>query len=168
MSEEKNTSTEAEQIERKIYEIGFHIVPSVPVEKLGAEISSLKEIIEKNGALIISDEMPKMRPLAYEMRKESAGKYQKFNTAYFGSVKFESGAEGALAIDGAFKKNPLILRHLLIKTVRENTMTAFRIPSYRGKGEAPKIKEQKAEAPAEKVEISEVELDKAIGEAIAE
>ena len=141
-----------------------------PGDKLGTEFSSLKEVIEKNGASAISEEMPKMRALTYEMRKESAGKYQKFNTAYFGWIKFESTSEESLAIDAAFKKNPLILRYLLIKTVRENTMTVPRIPSFRGtKGEAPKMKEPKAnEKPAEKVKISETELDKAIGEAIAE
>jgi ribosomal protein S6 len=166
MSEENNTSTEAEA-ERKIYEIGFHIVPSVPEDKLGAEVSSLKEILGKNGASIISEEAPKMRVLAYEMQKEIAGRRQKFSAAYFGWIKFESSPEGALAIDSAFKKNPLVLRYLIIKTVRENTMIVPKIPSYR-KAEAPKMKERKETEPPEKVKVSELELDKAIDAAIGE
>lgn len=167
MSEEKNTGTEAESAEKQIYEIGFHIVPSVPEEKLGAEFTGLKEIIEKNGGSIISDEAPKMRSLAYEMRKETAGKYQKYNTAYFGSVKFEVTPEKSLQIGEAFKTNPSILRYLVIKTVRENTMTVPRAPFYR-RTEVPKMQDKKDEKPVEKAEVSEAELDKAIDAAIAE
>lgn len=167
MSEEKNIGTEAEAVKKQIYEIGFQIVPSVPPEKLGAEFSLIKEVIEKNGGAIISEETPKMRPLAYEMRKETAGKYQKYNTAYFGSVKFEVAPEGALKTGFTFKASPVMLRHLLVKTVRENTMTVPRIPFYR-RTEAPKIEEKKEEKSKEKTPVSEVELDKAIDAAIAE
>jgi ribosomal protein S6 len=166
MSEEKNKGTEAEA-DKKVYEIGFQIVPSVPEDKLGAQFASLKEIIEKNGGSFISEETPKLKPLAYSMRKEIAGKYQKYNTAYFGSVKFEVIPEGALKIAEAFKTNASILRYLLIKTVRENTMTVPRIPFYR-KTEAPKFDSKKDEKPVEKTPVSEVELDKAIDAAIAE
>ena len=167
MSEEKNIGTEADISERQIYEIGFQIVPSVPEEKLGAQFSELKETIEKNGGSIISEETPKLKQLAYEMRKETAGKYQKYNTAYFGWVKFEVLPEGSLKIGEAFKTNGSTLRHLLIKTVRENTMTVPRIPFYR-RTEAPKVEDKKDEKPVEKAEVSEAELDKAIDAAIAE
>ena len=168
MSEQNNTGTETEAVEKQIYEIGFQIVPSVPQDNLGAQWSELKEIIEKNGGSIISEETPKLKPLAYQMRKENAGKYQKYTTAYFGWVKFETDRESVLKIDNSFKTNLSVLRHLLIKTVRENTMTVPRIPFYR-RPEAPKTDDKKAEtAPAEKTEVSEVELDKAIDAAIAE
>ena len=108
-----------------------------------------------------------MKPLAYEMRKETTGKYQRYNTAYFGWVKFEVLPEGSLKIGEAFKTNPSILRHLLIKTVRENTMTVPMIPFYR-RPEAPKVEGKKDEKPVPKAEVSEVELDKAIDAAIAE
>jgi len=167
MSEEKNIGTEADS--KTIYEIGFQIVPSVPEDKLGAEFTLLKEVIEKNGGSIVSEEAPKMRPLAYEMRKETAGKYQKYTTAYFGWIKFEVTPEGSLKIGEAFKTSPLILRHLLIKTVRENTMTVPRIPFYRkSTNEAPKVEEKKGEVVEDKTPVSEVELDKAIDAAIAE
>jgi ribosomal protein S6 len=167
--EEENIGTEADS-ESKIYEIGYHVVPSVPEDKLGAEVTSLKDVLEKNGATIISEELPKMRTLSYEMRKESAGKYQKYTSAYFGWVKFEVPASQILEIEKAFKVSPVVLRYLLIKTVRENTMTVPRIPSYRkgNGGEAPKFEEKKSEDQAEKPPVLEAELDKAIDAAIAE
>ncbi|MBI2474324.1 MAG: 30S ribosomal protein S6 [Candidatus Taylorbacteria bacterium] len=172
--DEQNTGTEAavetpvvEKTDRKIYEIGYHIVPSVQEDKLGTELSSLKDILEKNKATIISEESPKLRPLAYEMRKETAGKYQKYNTAYFGWFKFEATPDLVLVIEDAFKKQASILRYLLVKTVRENTMTAPKIPSYR-RTEVPKFEEKKEAEQGEKKVVSETELDKAIDAAIAE
>lgn len=167
MSEENNIGTEVEAVDKQIYEIGFHIVPSVPEEKLGAEFSLLKKIIEDNSGAVIHEEMPKLRTLAYEMRKETSGKYQKYNTAYFGSVKFEVVPEGALKINEAFIADPSILRYLLVKTVRENTMTTPRIPFYR-KTEIPKMEDNKDQKAPEKTPVSEIELDKAIDAAIAE
>jgi hypothetical protein len=72
-----------------------------------------------------------------------------------------------LAIDKYFKTSPVILRHLLVKTVRENTMTAPKAPSYR-RGEASKGEVVAEEAKVEKKEVSETELDKAIDAVIAE
>jgi ribosomal protein S6 len=139
----------------------------VQEDKVGAELSSLKDSLEKNKAIIISEEAPKLRPLAYEMRKETAGKYQKYNSAYFGWFKFEATSEAIKAIEESFKKTASVLRYLLIKTVRENTMTAPKIPSYR-RAEAPKFEEKKEAEQGEKKVVSETELDKAIDAAIAE
>jgi ribosomal protein S6 len=164
--EETKVSTETKS-SNKVYEVGFHIIPSVPQEKLGEEFSSIKENLDKNGAVVISEEMPKYKNLTYEMRKDFGGKYEKYNQAYFGWVKFEAGSEGVLAIDKYFKTSPVILRHLLVKTVRENTMTAPKAPSYR-RGEASKGEVVAEEAKVEKKEVSETELDKAIDAVIAE
>lgn len=71
MSEE-NIGTEVD-FDKKIYEIGYHIVPSVPEDKLGEEVSSLKEVLEKKK--IEQQEAEKKRIL-----KESKGieaEYQK-------------------------------------------------------------------------------------------
>ncbi len=105
------------------------------------------------------------------MRKDVGGKYQKYTSAYFGWVKFEAGPEAVRIIDEAFKKHLSIIRHLLIKTARENTMTVPKIPFYRRaptSGGAPKVEENKEVKPEGKPAVSEAELDKAIDAAIAE
>lgn len=160
--EETKVSTETKS-SNKIYEVGFHIIPSVPQDKLGEEFSTIKGNLEKNGAIVISEEVPKFKNLSYEMRKDFGGKYEKYNQAYFGWIKFEIG-EGVLEIDKFFKTSPVILRYLLIKTVRENTMTSPKAPSYRRAETAPSGEVVKEE----KKEVSETELDKAIDAVIAE
>ncbi len=170
---QKGAETEIDDSSRAVYEIGYHIVPSVPEDKLGEEVSSIKDLLEKQKAIVISEELPKLRALAYEMRKESAGKYQKYNSAYFGWIKFEVDPAVAPIISEAFAKNRSILRHLLIRTVRENTLTVPRIPSYKRislpvPGEDQIEDSVKTEGKQEKPVVSEAELDKAIDAVIAE
>lgn len=131
MTDEKEAGTEAEFPLKKIYEIGYRIVPSVSEEKIGAEIGAIKDVLEKNGAVVLSEESPKLRPLSYDMFKSVAGRYQKFSQAYFGWVKFEAAVDAVSLIKAWLDKNESILRFLIIKTVRENTMTVPKVPSFR-------------------------------------
>jgi hypothetical protein len=80
--------------------------------------------------------------------------------------KIEASASGVLEIEKFFKISPVVLRYLLIKTVRENTMTAPKAPSYR-KSEVP-VAGAPEGVKEEKKEVSETELDKAIDAVIAE
>ncbi|MDO8521169.1 MAG: 30S ribosomal protein S6 [bacterium] len=149
--------------EARIYEVGYLIVPTVTEEELPREVTALKDVLEKEKAAVIAEEFPKLRALAYEMQKRSAGAYQNHTSAYFGWVKFEGTAESIRAIEQAFKQNEKVLRYLLIKTVRENTMSAGRPPR------APRV--ERKEAPkdaAPSAPVSEVELDKSIEKLIAE
>jgi hypothetical protein len=91
--------------------------------------------------------------------------------AYFGWIKFEALAEKSITIGEAFKNNSSILRYILIKTVRENTMSTPRIPYYKKAPVAgiPKSEAKKeGEEEVKKEEISDSELDKAIDAVIAE
>ena len=156
-------STE-ERDDARIYEVGYLIVPTVPEERLGAEVTALKDILDRAKAIVISEEFPKMTNLAYAIRKAVAGKYHRFNTGYFGWIKFEVDAESAPAIDKELEKGENLLRYLLIKTARENTMSP---KSFMPKGDralAPKREVKKEDA----VPVSEVELEKSIEKLITE
>ncbi len=148
--------------ENRIYEIGYHIVSSVTEEELPREVTSLKDILDKEKAGIISVEFPRLRPLAYSMQKRVSGGYQTYTNGYFGWIKFETTPESALRIDESLKKNEKVLRYLLIKTVREQTLTAGRPRTdRRERKEVPK--DVPPSAP-----VSETELDKSIEKLIAE
>ncbi len=165
MTEDKKVSAEAEA-EKKIYEVGFHIVPSAPQEEIGTIFSALKDMIEKSPGIITGESSPKMTPLSYTLKKEKAGKYTKYNQAYFGWLKFEIEPVSIEAIDEYFKNQELVLRYLLIKTVKENTMTAPKIPSFsRNKGSDLASNKDVSE---EKVEVSDSEIEKALDSAITE
>ncbi len=170
----------------RIYEVGYHLVPTIPHEHVADRATEIKAQITKNGAEIISEGEPKMTDLAYEILKVSGGTRQNFKTAYFGWVKFECEAAEALAIEKSFKDNENVLRFLLIKTVRENTLADKKLyekadpaavpvageaaPAAKpeaakapAKPEAPAMKAEKPAAPkAEKKAPSVEDMDKTI------
>ena len=167
MSEETNKEIETkEEMAGRVYEIGYQLVSTLSEEEVPREVTVIKDVLEKLGAQVVSEEFPRLKPLAYSMRKYIAGKYQTFSSAYFGWIKFEAEPQAALALKKAADANEKILRYLIIKTVRENTMTVPRAPRM----EAPKRewKEASAAPAVPSVPISEVDLDKSIEKLIAE
>ena len=109
-----------------VYEVGYLMLPSIPEENLGGEVTLLKDMFLENGAVFISDEYPKLIELAYAMARSINNKKQKFSYGYFGWVKFECNTDQAKIIKGILDKNEKLVRFLLIKTVRENTMSVKR------------------------------------------
>ncbi|MCI5108636.1 MAG: 30S ribosomal protein S6 [Candidatus Pacebacteria bacterium] len=140
-------------MEKQIYEIGFHILPTVAEEALGDEVSKIRTEIEKGGE-VISEEYPKLQDLEYSISKYIDTKKSKFDRAYFGWIKFEGDAELALSIKKVCDNHSNILRYLIIKTVRENTLV--------------KPKEPKKEGEVEGKEFSKEEVDKSIDELVIE
>jgi len=113
-------------VKSSIYEVGYIMVPSIPEENLGGEVSSFKDGLAEMGATFISDEYPKMIELAYEMSRSIQNKKQKFSYGYFGWVKFECSTVAGKIIKDALDKNEKLVRYLMIKTVRESTMSTKR------------------------------------------
>ncbi len=113
--------TESTATLSKVYEIGYILLPSIPTEKVGTEVETIKALITKNGGAFISEEFPKLRPLAYTMQKQVGSTRHKVDEGYFGWVKFETTPDAMAALKIGMDTNDQVLRYLLINTVRENT-----------------------------------------------
>lgn len=141
-----------------VYEVGYHMVPTIAEENLGGEVTSFKDFFTANGATFISDEYPKMMELAYEMSRSINNKKQKFLYGYFGWIKFECTTEQGKVIKEALDKNEKLIRYLMIKTVRENTMSVKRPygkPDGARRRSTPRVAEDKGP-------INEETIDKEI------
>ncbi len=150
-------NTDAVDSKVSIYEVGYIMLPSIPEENLGGEVTTFKDALGGFGVTFISDEYPKMMELAYEMSRSIQNKKQKFSYGYFGWVKFECSTNSAKVIKDYLDKNETLVRYLMIKTVRENTMS---IKKAYGKAEFSKRRfTPKTE---EVVPINEEEVDKEI------
>lgn len=155
-----------------IYEIGFHILPTVPEEKLGDAVQALRKVIDEGKGEIIAEGYPQRIDLAYPMQKYIDTKKVSFDRAYFGWIKFEGDGSLAQAIEEAARGSESVLRSLVVKTVRENTV--MEAPDEReeaeekedAKPEATKKAEPKEES--KKEEVSEEEIDKSIDELVIE
>lgn len=141
----------------KVYEIGYLLVPTVAESDVATEASKIRAIVEEKGGVFLSDGMPQMRNLTYTI----SGKSQKFNSAYFGWLKFEADGAKAVDIKDEVKKLENILRFLIIKTVKENYVTMTKVAkfSFENEDTAPS---------AEVAEDAVVEEDKELDETIEE
>lgn len=148
----------------RIYELGYHLLPTIAEESLGAEVSKLQSIISDNGGTIISEEFPQMRNLSFEMVKVSENKNIKFNKAYFGWIKFEIPGFSIGSISEKVTANPSVLRFIIVKTVKENTIYTPKIATISKK--ESKIEESVGGAPVEKA--SPEEIDKSIDDLLVE
>ncbi len=106
---------------KKVYEIGYILIPSVPTEKVEGVVAQLKDILSKKEAVIIAEETPELRGLAYDMTKKIGTVNHRFEKGYFGWIKFEMSVGEIESVKKAFELHPDMLRILLIITIKENT-----------------------------------------------
>jgi ribosomal protein S6 len=106
----------------KIYELGYLLVSSLPEEKIEGEVNTLKNIITERKGEIIAGEQPILIDLAYSMVKVVGAHRQKYTRGYFGWIKFECESEDIAQIRKVLDLSPVVLRYMIIKTIRENTL----------------------------------------------
>ena len=143
----------------KVYEVSFNIVPTLSEEAMAAEFGNLKETLLKLSGFVISEQYPKPISLAYIMEKVIANKNTKFSSAYFGWVKFEAPVSVVEELKRILDRNENIIRHLIIKTVRENTLAPKR--TFRPDTARRKFSSQQG---TEEVEMDKEAVDKKIEE----
>lgn len=144
----KATENEKTGERMHVYELGFLIVPTVAEDQVSGEVSAIQDILKTAGATVIAEEFPKLIPLAYQMEQSFEAKLRKFNEAYFGWIKYETSVGQTANIKKELDKRSNILRSLLIKTVRENTLYSTKLAEAAEKQEAD--------------EAAQKELDKSI------
>lgn len=126
---DKNSGTpevnqEVETSTKKVYEVSALFVPELSSEELSQGVESLKNKLTYLESEIISEGAPVHIKLAYTAEKHINNKIRRADYAHFYWVKFATdpanikNVESFLKLDMADK----IIRHLLVKTVRENTV----------------------------------------------
>lgn len=147
----------------KVYELGFLVVPDVSEENLPESVSNIKALIEDKSGVFIAEEYPKLRPLFYEMSRKVDTKKHTYKQAYFGWFKFEIEPENLKEIEVELKANKNILRFIVIKTVRENTMFSHKVFAKKETKATYKKKDD-----TKKPEASQEEIDKSIEDLVIE
>ncbi|MDE2399412.1 MAG: 30S ribosomal protein S6 [Patescibacteria group bacterium] len=123
----KDKNEISEDANSRVYELGYLLVPTIAGENIPAVYGDLKDVITTNfKGEIISDEMPKQMTLAYSMLKVVSNVRSKFDSAYFGWVKFNMDPEQIVELKKHLDLDPNIIRFLIIKTVKENTIATKR------------------------------------------
>lgn len=115
--------------EPKIYEIGYLLSPLVAEEKLAETVNTvIRKVVEDAGAKVTAETAPAMRALAYEVRKETAGKAARFTDAYFGAIRFEARPSMIAVINEHLDRAELVIRFMTIIAPKDNPPRAPRRP----------------------------------------
>ena len=143
-----------------VYEVGFHIVPTVGEEGVGAVVESIRKIL--GDAEIISESFPRKISLAYQVERATQGKREKYTESYFGYIKFATTRDALPAIYTALGALNPILRFLIVETVREDIAAAPRRAVFTSDRLEGKTIEKPATEAEKPTEVSDAELDKSI------
>ncbi len=142
----------------RVYELGYLLVGTMPEENVAAKVGAIKDLVEGKGAVSISEEFPRLITLGYEMSRPIGNKKSWFNEGYFGWMKFEADPATTEEMSAILKRDEDVLRFLLIKTVRENTIAGKRAMGSGMKRPARKVEN------AEETPIDEAEIEKKLEE----
>jgi ribosomal protein S6 len=166
---------EEKNIDSKVYEVAFLLVPNLSEEEVPVVYGDMKGLITSLGGDFISEEMPKLIDLAYTMKKTIQNVNQKFDTAYFGWTKFFMDAEKVSELKKKLDFDPKVIRFLIVKTVKENTLSGKKFTSKEGmrrktsfSATSSSKKEEGENAGEAPVEINKEEVDKEIDAMVAE
>lgn len=151
---------DADESPSSVYEIGYHLLPTLSEEQVAAAVKDITELLKKNGAESVGDRFPEKIPLAYTIQKRIAAKIIRFDEAYFGWVAFEMPREALAKVEEVLVAHPAVLRYIALRTSREEVAAALSgaMPEVIVTGEIAKPKRE-AEAGGE---VSEVALDEAL------
>jgi len=166
MEKEKKTNTEGDV--KTIYEVSYILLPSLAMEQVPAKAAGLKDMLTSAGGAVISDENPVLIDLAYPMTKVVQTVRHKASTGYFGWIKFEMVAEGMEEVKKALDGADDVLRYLIIKTVRENTLLNGKMMLKKEDKKKDEMADEAVpEAPATEEATSPEDLDKSIDQLVA-
>ena len=112
--------------ERMSYEFAFHLLPTVAEGEVTNVFDSLRNIITKNEGEIFDEEAPERFDLAYKIVQNIEGKNRKFESAYFGWLRFKMESSNLEAIITDVEAVPVILRQLIVKLTKDDEAHPFR------------------------------------------
>ncbi len=156
-----------EDTKTQVYEFSYLLMPTIPEGDVSKKVTALKALFEKSGSTFITEAFPEFISLAYTMIKVINNKHERVNNAYFGWFKMEAPATVLEAVKMTLDRDDDLVRYLLIKTVKENTLAPKKVAPKRearknaptdgsAAGADPIVIEEEMAIPAEEAIIEDV------------
>jgi len=157
----ERAENEAPEAVSRVYEVGYHLIPTIKEEDLEGVVGGIRSIIEKAGGSFIAEGAPALTRLAYIIPVQEKGKRVDYDRGYFGWIKFEAPTEVVEKLEASLKRSADVLRSIVFQTVREDTRAKIKAPTLRDVKRTDVIKTtprvEEAAGP-----VSEEQLDKAL------
>ncbi len=142
------------KLENFFYELALFLTSNLSDKEAEEKFNNLIKEIENLGGSIKETNLPRLQPLAYEIKKENSG--------YFCTVSFKLDPEKIEELNKILKLDTLILRYLIVKKIEKTKPqpSLRHIPS--------KETFSKAEEKEISQEVSLEELDRKLDELLKE
>ena len=166
MQTEVNVKEEVEIADRTtVYEVSYLLLSSLAIEQVSSKADEIKKKILSLGGDVFAGEEPVLIDLAYPMTKTVGVTRRKETTGYFGWMKFEMESGVINAVKKFLEESDIVLRFLIIKTVKENTLLNGKMKFQ--KENTVKKEDELTESPEEDVKVTLPEdLDKSIDDLV--
>ncbi len=107
---------DSDELKTAVYEIGYHLVPTLSEEELPVAVSKITDTLKGEGAIFVGEQFPSRIQLAYSIAKRIDTVRKNFDEAYFGWMAFEISKKALTKIKAALDVHPSLLRYLFIVT----------------------------------------------------
>ncbi len=158
----ENMEAETDLGTSRIYEIGYIIVPTVAEDAVEQAVAAIRTPITDAGGSFIAEGAPSLMRLAYEMTAREGDKNVDYDRGYFGWLKFEGSTEIAESVEASLRTNAQVLRHIVFRTVREDTRAKMKAPHLREVKASPSARTAPRREEETAAPVSEADLDKAL------
>lgn len=162
--------------DKTLYELGFHFVPTIAEEDLEKEVDTIKSLIKTNNGEVVLESKPVFLKLAYTIVKNLDSKNYKYDTSFFGWIKFNADGSDVKEIQSELDLSNSIIRYMIVKTTKEANIKSEDVASFLNddEKEVDKIPDEEVEdlsLIAEKIVLEEDSskmdaIDEAIGEIV--
>lgn len=136
----------------RVYELGFHLDPELPVEEVKKTYHTIHEIIAEKGTIIAEVEPEKIQ-LAYTISRQEVAGRRDFSSAYFAWIVYETVAPSHAEIITSAGANKLIVRFIDLITTKDAARHAL---------EVHEISVKTPEPESDSGEVLNTELDAAL------
>ncbi|KKU59569.1 MAG: hypothetical protein UX81_C0008G0019 [Parcubacteria group bacterium GW2011_GWA2_47_12] len=153
----------------RLYEISYLVSPALAEDKAPTALLPLKDMLAVKNVVVSAEESPKFRRLAYPIRIAAHGeKKQVFDSASFGSIRFEAEADTIAEAKRILSSSADIIRFLIVKAEKAVPVKPFQSYRARPEREVPISISEKGTVGEEdkKPQVSQEELDRKIDELV--
>jgi len=104
--------------ESRVYELGFHLDPELPIEEVKKAYQAVREFILEKGTVVAEGEPEKIQ-LAYTISRQEVAGRRDFDSAYFSWIVYETSATNHADILAAANANTHIVRFIDLLTTKD-------------------------------------------------
>ena len=112
--------------EPRVYELGFHLDPELPIEEVKKAYQVIREFIAKKGSLVVEGEPEKIQ-LAYTISRQETSGRRDFDSAYFAWIAYETSPEDHASILTTASADTRIIRFIDLVTTKDAARHSFEV-----------------------------------------